>query len=93
MQEVFPVVAGVLVGFAAQRVHDERWRTVFVVALALIFGAAATFISGEWLISWLFIGVDTLLVFLGAAAVTIFFFGREYLGARQARERTGQSHD
>lgn len=86
MQEVFPVVAGVLVGLAAQKIHSDRMRTAFVVVLSLILGAAATYFSGEWLISWAFIGVDTLLVFLGAVAVTVLFAGRHYLAARQPND-------
>lgn len=85
MQEVFPVVAGMIIGLVAIRFHNERLRAVFVVALSLVIGALATYMSGEWLISWAFIGVDTLLVILGVALVGVPVFGRSLWRAHQTQ--------
>jgi peptidoglycan/LPS O-acetylase OafA/YrhL len=66
MQELFPLAAGAVIGLAVQRVRSPRLRTVALVVLCLIFGALASYISGELEVSWGFLSVDALLVWVGA---------------------------
>ena len=67
MDEVFPVLAGIVVGLATHRVH-RMWLTVcLVAALALAFGAIASWVSGELAISRIYVLIDAAQV--GAAAV------------------------
>ena len=66
MQEVFPIAAGAIIGLAVQWVRGPRLRAAALVILCLIFGALASFISGELEVSLGFISVDTVLVFVGA---------------------------
>lgn len=70
MNEVFPVVSGVVIGVLTQRVVAPRLRLGVLLGLALVFGFIASAISGELSLSWAFIWVDTGLVLL-AAGVTI----------------------
>ena len=46
MDEVFPVLAGIVVGMATHRVHRMWLRVCLVAALALAFGAAALLPGG-----------------------------------------------
>lgn len=84
MQEIFPVVGGMLIGLVALRISSERLRAAFLIVLSLVVGAMATYFSGEWLISWAFIGVDTLLVILGAALVGVPVFGWSFYQSHYA---------
>jgi hypothetical protein len=71
MHEVFPVMAGVVVGLIAMRIASVQLRALAVVVLGVIFGVTASAISGELAISWEFILVDIPLV-MASAVVTIF---------------------
>jgi hypothetical protein len=71
MNEVFPVVAGVVIGLATQLLIVSRWRTHFLVGLSLVFGLAATVVSGEVELSWGFLPIDVALVLLSAAATAV----------------------
>jgi hypothetical protein len=77
VNEIFPVMAGVLVGLIAMRIASVQMRAVAVVVLSVIFGVAASSISGELAISWEFILVDIPLV-LASAVVTIFAVRRVF---------------
>ena len=68
MHEVFPVAAGLLVGALAYRVSSPRLRALVMAVLSVLLGVAATFISGEALISWGFVLIDIPLV-LGASVI------------------------
>lgn len=75
MQEFFPILAGFIIGLAVQKISNTKVRIVTLVVLCLIFGALASFISGELAISWGFISVDAALVWLGAAIAASLAFG------------------
>jgi hypothetical protein len=68
VNEVFPVVAGVLVGLIALCISNLRLRTVAYVALSVLFGVLATTLSGEFALGWEFLLIDIPLVMLSAAA-------------------------
>ena len=59
MNEVFPVVAGALVGVSVARLVAGRLRWLVLVALSLGIGVVASAISGELELSWGFVPVDT----------------------------------
>ena len=81
MDELFPLAAGAVIGLAVQWVRGPRLRAIVLVALCLVFGALASFISGELEVSWSFISVDTVLVFVGA----LLAVGAAALWRRRAR--------
>jgi hypothetical protein len=66
MQELFPLLAGAIIGLAVQKVRGPRLRAAVLVILCLVFGALASLVSGELEVSWSFVSVDTVLVFIGA---------------------------
>ena len=66
MDEVFPVLAGVVVGLATHRVRPMWLRVCLVAALALAFGATASWVSGELAVSRIYVLIDAAQV--GAAA-------------------------
>ena len=69
MGEVFPIVAGALIGLLASRIAAMRLRWIVSAILTLFAGGAATLLSGEAAESWAFILVDIGLVALTAAIV------------------------
>lgn len=75
MQEIFPVAAGFISGLVVQKVRSPKLRTVTLVILCIIFGAIASFISGELSVSWGFLTVDAALVWLGAFVSTSLVLG------------------
>lgn len=77
MNEIFPVVAGVLVGFIAMRVVSLRVRAAVIAVLSVLFGVAASAISGELALTWEFILVDIPLVAISALA-TVFVVRRVF---------------
>lgn len=71
MGELFPVLAGVCIGFVLHRIASSRTRVIALVVLSIFAGFTASFISGELFISWDFLFFDIPLVFL-SAVVTAF---------------------
>jgi 1,4-dihydroxy-2-naphthoate octaprenyltransferase len=69
MGEIFPIVAGALIGLLASRIMAMRTRWAVSAILTLLAGAAATFLSGEAEESWAFLLVDIGLVAITAAIV------------------------
>jgi hypothetical protein len=69
MDEVFPVLAGVIVGLVTQILASRRARGLALGALSVLFGALATWISGEFPISWIYLLIDIAQV-LGVALLT-----------------------
>ena len=64
--ELFPIVGGLLLGSAIGYIRPAlRHRVVSVVALIL--GVAATIISGEYRVSWLYAIADVSLVLVFTA--------------------------
>ncbi len=66
MGEVFPVIAGIIIGLLVSRIGGVRSRWITATLLTVIAGAAATFLSGESRESWGFVFVDIGLVALAA---------------------------
>ena len=70
MDEVFPVLAGVVVGLVIPTVVSRsRLRWLVLVVLSVVLGSVATWVSGELAISAVYLLVDITQV-LGAAIAT-----------------------
>lgn len=66
MQEVFPFVAGCLIGLAVLRIRAPKLRAAALAVLCVLFGVLASYISGELAVSWGFLSADMALVWVGA---------------------------
>lgn len=66
MQEVVPIAAGLVIGLLVQRLRPAWLRSVVLIALCVVFGVFASYISGELAVSEMFITFDMMLVWLGA---------------------------
>jgi uncharacterized membrane protein YeaQ/YmgE (transglycosylase-associated protein family) len=86
MEEVFPVLAGVVVGLVTSRVMQTWLRVIAVVLLGLAFGAIASWISGELAVSWVYVVIDTAQVIGASVMITVLVRAwRRRLAARMAR--------
>jgi hypothetical protein len=66
MDEVFPVLAGVVLGLATFTLRLMWLRVAVVGILGVGLGAAASWISGELAVSWLYVLVDAAQVIVAA---------------------------
>jgi hypothetical protein len=66
MQELFPLTAGFVIGLVVQQLRSTKLKVAVLVTLCIVFGALASYISGELEVSWGFLSVDMALVWLGA---------------------------
>ena len=71
MGELFPVLAGVCIGFVVQRIASVRMRNSALFVLSILAGFTASYISGELFVSWDFLLFDIPLVFLGAVVTSL----------------------
>ena len=71
MHELFPIVAGMVVGLIAQRLVTTQLRIATLVLSSAIVGAIASFITGELLISWAYLAFDAAQVLLAACATMV----------------------
>jgi hypothetical protein len=65
VNELFPVVAGLLCGVLLGSLTARR-RVIFGLIVSVVAGVLATVISGEWRISWAFLLIDIPLVAVSA---------------------------
>lgn len=86
MQEVLPITAGVIIGLLIRKIPSIRLRMAALALLCTLFGALASYISGELSISWGFLTLDAALVWLGAVmAVAVVSIRRR--GTRISADR------
>lgn len=71
MNEIFPVLAGALIGLVIAYLTTLRRRIVLLVVLSVVFGAFASSISGELKQSWAYILVDSTQVAIAGALIWI----------------------
>lgn len=83
MEELFPIVCGLAVGSLLGLIRPAM-RFWVGTALAIVLGALATTISGEFAITWAFLLIDIPLVAISAAA-SMFLMRRVRLGQKVAR--------
>jgi hypothetical protein len=67
MNEVFPVLAGAVIGVVTHRFVPVRLRLMALAALAVLFGTLASVVSGETALSLGFIPIDVAQVLIVAA--------------------------
>jgi hypothetical protein len=65
MEEVFPVLAGVVLGLVTFAL-GPRLKIVAVGVLSVALGALAAWISGELSVSWIYLLIDTAQVAVAA---------------------------
>jgi hypothetical protein len=83
VNELFPVLAGILVGVCAQLLAaSPRGKAAVVLSLCVTFGVLASWVSGELLRSPLFMVVDSVLVLVSAGAALIALEGWRRLPGR-----------
>ena len=58
MDEVFPVLAGVVIGLATHGVRHAWLRASTICAVGIVLGVTAAWISGELAVSWTYVLVD-----------------------------------
>jgi hypothetical protein len=85
LNEIFPVVAGVLGALVVWEYVAVRFRALTLGACGLIFGTIAAFISGELLVSWIFPVIYTALVLLAEAVTVAFIAGWQHLGSSRGQ--------
>ena len=83
LYEVFPVLGGIFTGLVCITVRSPRARRLLWIALSILFGFAATLISGEYRESWWYLAFDMPLV-AGSAWLTqvLWRLGRHRYSAR-----------
>jgi len=69
MDEVFPVLSGVVLGLVTVLVRPVWLKAIFIGSIGPAFGFCASWISGELTISWVYLLIDTIQV-VGAAVAT-----------------------
>jgi hypothetical protein len=67
VQEIVPLAAGVVIALLVQRFGTApRSKMIALLVASVVIGAIASFVSGELFESWIFLAIDTGLVFLSA---------------------------
>jgi hypothetical protein len=82
MNELFPIVAGLLCGLVLGSLTAQR-RIVVGMVFAVVAGLLATIVSGEWRISWAFLLIDIPLVAISSVAGVLL--SRRVVLARASR--------
>jgi hypothetical protein len=70
MDEIFPVLAGLVVGLIVCRIAPLWLRACLVGASSLLFGSIASWISGELALSWGYLLIDWGQVFVAGFATS-----------------------
>jgi hypothetical protein len=71
MDEVFPVLAGVVLGLAIHAIGSKGVRAVLIAVFSLGFGAVASWISGELAISVVYVAIDAAQVTVAAVLTAV----------------------
>ena len=71
MEEVFPVLAGIVVGLALHPLKSRALRGILVAVAGLGFGTLAAWVSGELAISPIYVAIDAAQVALAALGTTM----------------------
>ncbi|MFL5804082.1 MAG: hypothetical protein ACJ8CR_20350 [Roseiflexaceae bacterium] len=75
MHEIFPLLAGLVVGLVARHLIGPKQRIGALIIASLAIGAVASLISGELFVSWGFLAFDAAQA-LVAAVVAMALFKR-----------------
>jgi hypothetical protein len=58
MNEVFPVLAGIAIGLATHAVRPIWFKALLIGSLGIALGAAASWLSGELAVTWVYVFFD-----------------------------------
>ena len=58
MDEVFPVLGGIVIGLATQTIRALWVRALLIGILGAAVGAFASWVSGELAVSWIYLFID-----------------------------------
>ena len=84
MDEIFPVLAGIALGLATLSLRAGWRRVVVIGVLGTALGVVASWISGELVISRLYVLVDAAQVIVAAVLTGLFVQGWRRRRARTA---------
>jgi hypothetical protein len=70
VDELFPIAVGIVAGFVIQTRVPIRWKSLALILCSVIVGFLASLVSGELMVSWLFVIWDIAQVAI-AAAITV----------------------
>jgi hypothetical protein len=91
MEELVPVILGVVLGALIGRSTTGRTRIVLSITAVLVSGATATVLSGEYVGSWIYLLLDfgeaALGLALGFVIAHRLLSGRGALSAQRAASR------
>jgi hypothetical protein len=85
--ELFPIACGLLTGALVGRLRPSL-HLPFGAALAIVFGVAATVLTGEAKMSWGYVLVDIPLVAVAAGAANVFVRTHRLASAQSTGERS-----
>jgi hypothetical protein len=71
MDEIFPVLAGVVLGFVIARMKSGWLRNTTLVAVSLAIGLCASWVSGELTVSAWYVLVDCAQVLAAAVMIAV----------------------
>ncbi len=71
MDEIFPVLSGVVLGFVIARMQSGALRNAVLIVASLALGLCASWISGELAVSSWYVLVDVAQVLVAAILVAV----------------------
>jgi len=78
MQEIVPLVAGVVIALLTQHSGaGPRSKIIALLVCSAVIGAVVSFVSGELFVSWIFLVIDTTLTLLAAGVTMAFLAARQ----------------
>ncbi len=84
MNELFPILCGILLGLFCAGIRDAHRRTALWLVLSVICGVAATLVSGEFKLGWEYLFIDVPLA--AGAALSVVALRRFARSASTVRE-------
>jgi len=84
MDEVFPVLAGIVVGLLLHPLRSRALRSILLAGASLGFGALASWLAGELAISVIYVAIDAAQVAVAAllTAMAVIAWRRRQLRVR-----------
>ena len=71
MEEIVPVVCGIVVGLLTHRLSPAALRAVCVAVLSVAAGVFASWVTGELAVSWLYVLIDVAQVLVAGVLTSI----------------------
>ena len=71
MDEVFPILGGIVIGLATHAVRVRWLRALLIGILGVAVGAFASWVSGELAVSWVYLFIDIGQVLVAAVMTSV----------------------